>query len=59
MRASLQVAKLILLIQQQKQNQHPELELFVALKRVMFRRELRLEKHLQKNDGQRISAVSY
>ena len=50
---------MILLIQQQKQNLHPELEQFVALKRVMFRRELRLEKHLQKNDRQRISAVSY
>ena len=43
-----QVTNLLILILQQKQNLHPELKQFMAVKRVMAWEKLKLEKHLQK-----------
>ena len=42
------MTNLLILILQQKQNLHPELKQFMAVKRVMACEELKLEKHLQK-----------
>ena len=60
LRVSWQLTNLLLLIQQKnKQNLYLELKQFMVVKRVMVREELRLRKHLQKNVGQKMSAVSY